>query len=132
MPTVYELWRKPMWMNCPMETFVLINNLQLHCPIGVMEQEQVIGYDFTRAMTSDDVDDTLNYAAVYQRTREVLARPVALIEKAAGNVAQALLEEWPEITSIDLRIIKRNPPMGADCDGAGVEIHLINDKNRLR
>ena len=115
-----------------METFVLINNLQLHCPIGVMEQEQVIGndfcinlrigYDFTRAMTSDDVGDTLNYAAVYQRTRAVLARPVALIEKAAGNVAQALLEEWPEITSIDLRIIKRNPPMGADCD----------DKNRLR
>jgi len=83
-----------MWMMCPMETFVLINNLQLHCPIGVMEQEQVIGndfcinlrigYDFTRAMTSDDVGDTLNYAAVYQRTREVLARPVALIEKAAG------------------------------------------------
>ena len=74
---MYELWRKPMWMNCPMETFVLINNLQLHCPIGVMEQEQVIGndfcinlrigYDFTRAMTSDDVGDTLNYAAVYQR-----------------------------------------------------------------
>ena len=53
-----------MWMMCPMETFVLINNLQLHCPIGVMEQEQVIGndfcinlrigYDFTRAMTSED------------------------------------------------------------------------------
>lgn len=48
---------------CPMETYILINNLQLHCPIGVMEQEQVIGndfcinlrigYDFTRAMTSD-------------------------------------------------------------------------------
>ena len=86
-----------MWMMCPMETYILIDNLQLHCPIGVMEQEQVIGndfcinlrigYDFTRAMTSDDVGDTLNYAAVYQRTREVLARPVALIEKAAGNVA---------------------------------------------
>ena len=62
-----------MWMMCPMKTFVLINNLQLHCHIGVMEQEQVIGndfcinlrigYDFTRAMTSDDVGDTLNYAA---------------------------------------------------------------------
>ena len=35
-----------MWMMCPMETFVLINNLQFHCPIGVMEQEQVIGNDF--------------------------------------------------------------------------------------
>ena len=54
------------------------------------------------------------------------------VKDIAGNVAQALLEEWPEITSIDLRIIKRNPPMGADCDGAGVEIHLINDKNRLQ
>ena len=69
-----------------METFVLINNLQLHCPsgdgAGTGDSNDFcinlrIGYDFTRAMTSDDVGDTLNYAAVYQRTREVLTRPVA-------------------------------------------------------
>lgn len=122
-----------------METYIRIDNLQLHCPIGVLEQEQVIGndfnidlrigYDFSRAMETDDVCDTLNYAEVYERVRETLSQPVALVEKAAGNVACDLLTTWPSITSLDLRIIKRNPPMGADCDGAGVEIHLINDKN---
>ncbi len=139
MLAVYELRRKPMRMTHLMETFIVIDNLQLHCPIGVMEQEKAvgndfridlkIGYDFMRAMKSDDVSDTINYAAVYERTREVLSHPTALIEKAAGNVVEALLSEWPGIMSIDLRIIKRNPPMGADSDGAGVEIHLTNDKN---
>lgn len=104
-----------------------------------MEQEQVvgndfsiglrIGYDFMKAMSSDCVEDTLNYAAVFQLTQKTLAQPVALIEKAAGNVVNALLAAWPCVSSIDLKMIKHNPPMGADCDGAGVEIHLINDKN---
>ena len=104
-----------------------------------MAQEQVvgndfsitlkIGYDFTQAMKSDSVEDTLNYAEVFNLTRMTLSKPVALIEKAAGNVVEPLLAAWPCIRSIDLRVIKHNPPMGADCDGAGVEIHLINDKN---
>lgn len=136
---MHSLWRKPMRINGKMETYIVIENLQLHCPIGVMAQEQVvgndfsvslrIGYDFTQAMKSDCVEDTLNYAEVFSLTRKVLSKPVALIEKAAGNVVEALLAAWPCIHSIDLCIIKHNPPMGADCDGAGVEIHLINDKN---
>lgn len=104
-----------------------------------MEQEQVVGndfvvdlrvgYDFSKAMESDSVEDTLNYAALYALLRRVLSQPVALVEKAAGNVAKALFLSWPGISSVDLRITKCNPPMGADCDGAGVEIHLINEKN---
>lgn len=121
-----------------METHIFIKSLRLHCPIGVMEQEQVVGndfivdlrvgYDFSKAMESDSVEDTLNYAALYALLRRVLSQPVALVEKAAGNVAKALFQSWPDISSVDFRITKCNPPMGADCDGAGVEIHLINDK----
>lgn len=124
-----------------METYVIIDKLQLHCPIGVLEQEQVIGndfvvdlrigFDFAQAMETDDVADTLNYAEVYQLVREVLSRPTALVEKAAGNVAKAVFTTWPAVRSLHLRIVKRNPPMGADCDGAGVEIEVINEKNRL-
>ena len=28
-----------------------------------------------------------------------------------------------------VRLTKVNPPMGADCDGAGVLLHFINDEN---
>ena len=45
-----------------------------------------------------------------------------------GRIAKALLRDFPQITSIDLWLTKTCPPMGADCEGAGVEIHLINDK----
>ena len=38
-------------------------------------------------------------------------------------MVKAIEKTFPEVTSIDLKLTKLNPPMGADCDGAGVEIH---------
>ncbi len=37
--------------------------------------------------------------------------------------AKRLLAEFPAIEEIELRLSKRNPPMGADIDSAGVELH---------
>ena len=42
-----------------------------------------------------------------------------------------MMKRWPQIAAVDVKLIKINPPMGADCDGAGVELHLINDKTQL-
>lgn len=87
-----------------------------------------VGYDISRAIRTDDVDDTLSYAdmlAVIQREMKI---PSKLLEHVAGRIASALQKAFPDITSIDLSITKINPPMGAECHGAGVEIHLINDK----
>ena len=50
--------------------------------------------------------------------------------RRAGRIADALLLAFPAIISVDLSVTKVNPPMGAHCLGAGVEIHLINNKTR--
>jgi dihydroneopterin aldolase len=47
----------------------------------------------------------------------------------AGRIVQTIGQHFPLVTSIDLTLMKQNPPMGADIEGAGVEIHLINDKS---
>lgn len=117
---------------------VFLKGLRFHSPVGVMEQERVVGndiiidirmdYPFQKAMESDDVDDTLNYASVFQVVKEEAARPVKLLEKLAGNISARLLTAFPAITAIDMRITKLNPPMGTDSEGAGIEIHLINPK----
>lgn len=117
---------------------IYINEVRIHARHGVMPQETAVGadfivslrvgYDISRAIRTDDVDDTLSYAdmlAVIQREMEI---PSKLLEHVAGRIASALLKTFPDITSIDLSITKVNPPMGAECHGAGVEIHLINDK----
>ena len=117
---------------------VFLENVRFHAFHGVLPQERKVGndysvsvsieYDFSGAMTSDDVNDTLNYAEVYQLLSQEMCVPSALLERVAGRIGDRLFRRYPGIKSIDLEITKVNPPMGADSDGAGVQVHLINDK----
>lgn len=90
-----------------------------------------LGYPFATSMKSDDVADTLNYAEVFNVIREVMKQPARLLESVAGSIVEALCAAFPMLSSIDLKLVKFNPPMGADSDGAGVELHLINDKTEV-
>jgi dihydroneopterin aldolase len=42
----------------------------------------------------------------------------------AGRIVKAIHEQFPQVSSIHLRITKKNPPMGADAAGAGVEVNV--------
>ena len=119
-------------------SYILLENVKFYAFHGVLPQERKvgndyqvslrIGYDISRAMVSDEVNDTLNYAEVYQLLSQEMSVPSALLERVAGRIGDRLFCKFPAIQSIDLTIIKVNPPMGADSEGAGVEVHLINDK----
>ena len=120
------------------QTYIFLNKLRFRAFHGVQPQERLVGGDFIvtlrigypwqQAMTSDDVADTLDYAAVYAVVKHEMALPSQLLEHVAGRIAKTLCRQFPAITSIDLWLTKMMPPMGADCEGAGVELHLINDK----
>lgn len=107
---------------------------------GVMPQERLTGGDFmvsvgvrldvSSAMLTDDVAHTLNYARLYELVRAEMAVPSALIEHVAGRIGQRIFSEFPQVEAADIELTKLNPPMGADCDGASVELHLINDKTQ--
>ncbi len=121
-------------------SYVSLRELRFHARHGVSPQETVVGADFIvslrlgynieRAMITDDVRDTLSYADVYEVVKREMAVPSKLLEHVAGRIADALLLAFPAIISVDLSVTKVNPPMGAHCLGAGVEIHLINNKTR--
>ena len=78
-------------------------------------------------MQSDEVGDTLDYASLYDLVAREMQQPSKLLEHVAGRIAEAISKAFPQVTSIDLELTKLNPPMGADGEGAGVEIHLINE-----
>ena len=119
-------------------SYVMLQDVRFHAFHGVMPQEGKVGADFLvslrvgypleKAMQSDEVGDTLNYATLYALVESEMAKPSKLLEHVAGRIVKAIEKNFPEVTTIDLKLTKRNPPMGADCEGAGVEIHLINDK----
>jgi dihydroneopterin aldolase len=117
-----------------MRSYITLNGLRFYAYHGVLPQERNVGgdyilslrlgYDISRAMQSDDVSDTLNYAEVYQLVKREMAVPSKLLEHVAGRIVSAIKENFPAVTSIDLTLNKVNPPMGADSMGAGVELHV--------
>lgn len=121
-----------------MSSKIYLRNVRFHAFHGVLPQEGIVGndylvnlvldYDFSSAMQTDDLQRTLNYAEVYQKVREEMAVPSKLLEHVAGRIAHRLFSDFPEIQKLQLSITKVNPPMGADSDGAGVEVVLTNDK----
>lgn len=121
-----------------LQTYIRLEKLRFRAFHGVLPQERTVGGDFEvtlrigypwqQAMESDKVGDTLDYAAVYRLVQAEMALPSQLLEHVAGRIVKALLRDFPQITSVDLWLTKVTPPMGADSEGAGVELHLINDK----
>ena len=121
-----------------MSSKIYLRNVRFHAFHGVLPQEGIVGndylvnlvldYDFSSALKTDDLQGTLNYAEVFQKVREEMAVPSKLLEHVAGRIAHRLFSDFPEIQKLQLSITKVNPPMGADSDGAGVEVVLTNDK----
>lgn len=114
------------------ESYIVISDARFYACHGVGEQERKVGaeftvsvrvgYDVTRAMDTDDVGDTLSYAKVYKVVRRQMAIPSRLLEHVAARIARALRVGFPGISSIAIKIRKDNPPMGAHCAGAGVDM----------
>ena len=112
-------------------TFLLLQGLRFYAYHGVDPQETAIGAqftvdlrietDFSRALETDQLDGTVSYASVYDAVKEEMRIPSDLLEHAGGRIAKRLLQDFPAIQRVQLRLIKQNPPMGADCNGAGIE-----------
>jgi len=119
-------------------SYITLRNLRFHATHGVMAQERItggdfvvtvrVGYDITAAMASDAVDDTLNYAELYELVKREMMQPSNLLEHVAGRIGESIFREMAGVTSVDIELCKVNPPMGADCDGASVELHLTSEK----
>ena len=117
-------------------SYVFLRNVRFYAFHGVMPQERQVGGDFllslrvgyplAKAMESDDVVETLNYATLFDLAKREMDIPSQLLEHVAGRIAKAITTAFPEVTSIDLELTKLNPPMGADCEGAGVILKLKN------
>lgn len=111
---------------------VVLKGLRIFAYHGVMPQEKEVGAyfiidvrldtDFSHAMETDELESTISYADVYDIIRREMAIPSKLLEHVGGRIVKALRSELPNINKVYIRILKENPPMGADLTGAGIEI----------
>lgn len=73
-----------------------------------------------KAEISDKLEDTLNYQEVYDVVKREMEIPSNLIEHAARRILDALIENFPQILHLNLRLSKLNPPLGGDVESVSV------------
>ena len=116
-----------------MNSYIFLENVRFFAYHGVGEQERIVGNEFVinlklkvdiaRAAETDDVAHTVSYADVYENVKAEMDIPSQLLEHACGRIVKRLSRPFPAVKGIELKLAKRNPPMGADMDAAGVEVH---------
>lgn len=115
------------------QSYILLKDISCYAYHGVAPQERVIGnayliqlklkVDVNKAAKSDEVADTVNYATVFEIVKAEMDVPSKLLEHVCARIVERLFNELQTIEAIDICLSKRNPPMGADIDSAGVEMH---------
>lgn len=113
-----------------MKTSIELKNMLFFAHHGVLEHEKVHGNNFSvtlrfsadlsTACLSDDVLDTVNYAAVYDLVKEEMSKPSGLIENVAYRILHSVKEAFPAIERIEVEVAKMNPPIGGLMDNATV------------
>ncbi|MEG1999417.1 MAG: dihydroneopterin aldolase, partial [Bacteroidales bacterium] len=97
---------------------------------GTTMQERKIGnnykvkikvcFNISAAMNSDSINDTINYADLYDIVKCEMMMPSNLIENVAGRIMAAVKKNFPQVTGGKIEVTKIKPPIAGDVAGASV------------
>ncbi len=115
---------------------IIFEKMQFYAYHGVFEEENRLGQKFEidlemflnlqKAGSSDELDDTINYAKVYDVVNEiVMGTKMKLLEAIAENIAKELLKQFT-LDEIIVRVRKLNPPIHGYLKSVSVEIRRGN------
>ncbi|MCK8815812.1 dihydroneopterin aldolase [Natroniella sulfidigena] len=119
---------------------VILNNLAFYGYHGALNAENEIGQkffidlelysDLRKAGKSDQLDDAINYAEVYELIKEIFyAQDYSLIEALAEDIASSILDDFLKIEEVMVRVKKPEAPVDAIFDHFGVEITRSRGSN---
>ena len=112
---------------------ILLNGLEIYGRHGCTEDERKreqlfivdaeLFLDLSRSGKSDNLDDTIDYAAVLDDIRDIVAGTSRnLIEAVAQEIAETLLKKYFRLNGVKIVLRKPAPPIGKKFAGAAVQI----------
>ena len=109
-----------------MKTTICIEGINCYAYHGCLEEEGIIGgnyrvdvlieTDVTKSLFSDNLNDTVDYVMVNNIVKAEMAVRSKLIEYVGGRIMDKLANSIPGKKSIELKIIKFNPPVNGAID----------------
>lgn len=116
--------------------YIHLKGIQIYAYHGVLPQENIIGSyfhinlsiktDFSHAAQTDQIEDTINYADLYETIKDEMKISSQLLEHVCERIARRLFNDFPSIEEIDIELNKDNPPISGTCGKSiGVTVHYL-------
>ena len=113
---------------------IKVNGIRLYAYHGVLQAERDIGQyfivdvalytDLSDAGVSDDVNDTINYAEVYESVETIVqGPPVNLLEYLGHKIIENLINDYPVVKKIEVTITKPSPPIDGNYKDVSVTLN---------
>ncbi|MGO0058703.1 dihydroneopterin aldolase [Brevibacillus fluminis] len=99
---------------------------------GVFEAEAQLGQrfyvdlevslDLSKAGRSDDLNDTVNYADIFNLVAHIVEKErYKLVEALTSTIADRLLEQFP-FEEVKVKVTKPNPPINGHYEAVAIEM----------
>lgn len=106
--------------------------MEFYAHHGCFEEERKVGtwfqvdlemmVDTATAERSDNLDETVNYAEVYLTVKREMSISSKLLENVAYRIKMAVMQEYPSVEQVKVKVQKLNPPLGGKMKSVAVEL----------
>lgn len=103
---------------------IKVENIRVYAYHGCLREETLIGSDYSvniiiganlsRASTTDDLSDTVDYVLVNQIVKEEMNQPSKLLEHVAQRILKRVFSEISMANKVEVLVSKINPPIRGD------------------
>lgn len=110
-----------------------LKRMEFHSYHGCLENEQVFGnlfvvdftaeFDMSKAGESDQLEDTINYANIYDIISEEMLKPSMLLEHITTRIAKRIENEFSIILNFSVTVSKSCPPVGGKAAWSSITIN---------
>jgi len=105
-----------------------LHNLNFFSFHGLYEEEKILGneYEVNADVMFDEkkiitgINETINYAKIFEVIKQRMDIPTALLETVAQDLAQQIQAIDPRIKTISISIVKKHPPLSNIQGSVGV------------
>jgi len=109
---------------------IIMENMEFYGFHGHYAEEQLTGGRYgvdividtndPRAIDTDDLNDTIDYSAIYGVVRREMAVPSKLIEHLTGRILRSVRESIGDAGKITVKVSKLSPPVGGKMESFSV------------
>jgi dihydroneopterin aldolase len=115
-----------------MEGKITLEGMEFFAHHGYYQEEQKIGNkfavditvvtDLSDAAEHDILKETIDYESLYKIIRHVMSEPTKLLEHLGKRIIDTVFEEFQQVSTVEVKVSKYNPPVGGICQRASVSL----------